>query len=260
MTYTVAELEKSLHPGLEDDLLAIADTKLVLGNWYAECVMNGRSLPDFAGLLGMCTVNYGHTRAIYQHLDRHGHDYARLERGRGPEAIHSMDLLDAPPGGWEDFIAAVWLAELASWQLASGFLGHADRAVAGISRKIGEEAYFHLKYAHGWMRILGEAEEERARFAAALARRYPLALQWFGAPDAPDPVHEAGERDLPLAGIRAAFAAEAGKAADHLGGPPPDLPGPRPSPPGWRGDARRCGPLPDGLFEVVRFKDPELAH
>lgn len=115
MTYHVTELEKALNPGVEADLLAIADTKLVLGNWYAECVMNGRSLPDFAGMLGMCTANYGHTRAIYQHLAKHGHDYVRLERGRGAEAIHAMNLLDEAPGGWEDFITTTWLAELATW-------------------------------------------------------------------------------------------------------------------------------------------------
>jgi len=28
----------------------------------------------------------------------------------------------------------------------------------------------------------------------------------------------------------------------------------------WRRDARRFGPIPDGLFEVVRFKDAEIAH
>lgn len=260
MTYKIAELEQSLHPGLEADLLAVADTKLVLGNWYAECVMNGRSLPDFAGLLGMCTVNYGHTRAIYQHLDRHSHDYAHLERGRGPEAIHSMNLLDEPPSGWEDFIATIWLAELAAWQLVSGYLDHSDRAIAGIARKIGEEAYFHLKYAHGWMRIIGEDEAERARLAAAFAKRYPLALQWFGPETADDAVFAAGERAMPLAEIRAAFAAEAGKAADKLGGAALEAPASVALPGDWRDDARRCGPLPAGLFEVVRFKDSELAH
>ncbi len=260
MTYKVAELETSLDPGLETDLLAIADTKLVLGNWYAECVMNGRSLPDFAGILGMCTVNYGHTRAIYQHLDRHGHDYKRLERGRGADEIHAMNLLDAAPTGWEDFILTVWLAELATWQLISGYLGHSDRAVAGIARKIGEEAYFHLKYAHGWMHIIGEDADERARFADAFVARYKLALQWLGPDSATDPVFDAGERDMPLAEIRAAFVAEAGKAAEHLGGPALAVPDRADLPADWRDDARRLGPLPAGLFEVVRFKDPELAH
>src|SRR5688572_9815505 len=76
MAYTAAETESPLEPAFESDLLAIADTKLVLGNWYAECVTDGRSRPDFAGLLGMCTTNYGHTRALYQCLAAHGHDYA----------------------------------------------------------------------------------------------------------------------------------------------------------------------------------------
>ena len=245
---------------LEGDLLAIADTKLVLGNWYAECVMNGRSLPDFAGILGMCTVNYGHTRAIYQHLARHGHDYAGLERGRGPEEIHSMDLLDAAPTGWEDFIATIWFAELAAWQLISGYLGHTDRAIAGIARKVGQEAYFHLKYAQGWMHIIGEDADERARFIDALAARYPRALQWFGPHAADDPVFDAGERDMPLQDIRAAFVGEAGKVGEYLGGPSPEMPAAGAMPEDWRSDARRCGPLPAGLFEVVRFKDAELAH
>jgi len=260
MAYKVAELETSLNSGLEADFVAIADTKLVLGNWYAECVMNGRSLPDFAGILGMCTVNYGHTRAIYQHLDRHGHDYVHLERGRGAGKIHSMNLLDQPPEGWEEFIVTAWLAELATWQLVSGYLGHSDRSIAGIARKIGEEAYFHLKYAHGWMHIIGQDADERARFLAAVDQRYPLALQWFGAEDNDDPVHAAGQRDMPVAKLRAAFAAEAGKVGDHLGGDPVALPAPVPPPTAWRDDARRSGPLPNGLFEVVRFKDPELAH
>lgn len=260
MTLDTIDLPKDVSTALQNDLLAIADTKLVLGNWYAECVMNGRSLPDFAGMLGMCTVNYGHTRAIYQHLDRHGHDYVTLERGRGAEAIHSMNLLDEAPGGWEDFIVAIWLAELATWQLVSGYLNHSDRAVAGIARKIGEEAYFHLKYAQGWMRIIGEDAGERAKLVAAFGKRYPLALQWFGPETSEDPTHAAGERDMPLSKIRAAFVAEAGKIGDYAGGDALDVPAGEAMPADWRSDARRIGELPSGLFEVVRFKDSELAH
>ena len=72
MAYTPGNTGNRLDENFENDLLAIADTRLVLGNWYAECVMNGRSLPDFAAILGMCTSNYGHTRAIYQFLAAHG--------------------------------------------------------------------------------------------------------------------------------------------------------------------------------------------
>ena len=94
----------------------------------------------------------------------------------------------------------------------------------------------------------------------AFTLRCPLALQWFGPESSTDPVFEAGERDMPLAEIRAAFVAEAGKAAAHLGGPAPEVPDRVAIPDDWRHHARRRGPLPAGLFEVVRFKDPELAH
>ena len=171
MSYEPGHTGTSLPADFENDLLAIADTKLVLGNWYAECVMNGRSLPDFAGILGMCTANYGHTRAIFQYLAAHGRDYAELERGRGPDDIRSMNLLDEAPKGWEDFIVSTWLAELSTWMMISGFLKHEDRAIAGLAKKVGEETYFHLKYAQGWLRIIGEAKREASRAQKAFETR-----------------------------------------------------------------------------------------
>jgi 1,2-phenylacetyl-CoA epoxidase catalytic subunit len=245
MTYTAAETETPLDPAFENDLLAIADTKLVLGNWYAECVMNGRSLPDFAGLLGMSASNYGHTRALYQYLAAHGRDYAKLERGRSAAEIRSMNLLDAAPEGWEDFLAATWLAEQATWMLMSSYLDHPDRAVAGLAKKIGQETYFHLKYVHGWLRIIGQAKKETAAFQDAFAKRYPLALQWFG-PGTDNPTRDAFVREV-AAGEKHLGAALQRVDTVSFGN-------------AWRAGARRAGPLPKGLYEVVRFKDPQLAH
>jgi 1,2-phenylacetyl-CoA epoxidase catalytic subunit len=259
MSYQPADTGSALDPDFGNDLLAVADTKLVLGNWYAECVMNGRSLPDFAAILGMCTTNYGHTRALYQYLAGHGHDYAHLERGRGGGDIRSMNLLDEAPVGWEDLLVATWLAELATWMLMSGFLGHPDRAIAGLARKIGEETYFHLKYAHGWMRIVGDGKRERRRFVRDFEKRYPLALQWFGPPRAVDRLAGSGLRDVPLAKLRQAFAREAAAAAEKLG-TSLKLAKTVAMGKGWRRDARREGALPAGLFEVIRFKDSEIAH
>ena len=259
MAYTRGHTGTKLDENFENDLLAIADTKLVLGNWYAECVMNGRSLPDFAAILGMCTANYGHTRAIYQYLAAHGHDYAHLERGRGPEEIHSMNLLDEAPAGWEDFIVGTWLAELSTWMLASGFLKHEDRAIAGLAKKIGEETYFHLKYSHGWLQIIGEGKKQTQILEKSFANRFPLALQWFGPARGKDPVHEFGIRDVPLRKLREAFVKEAAGAEKYLGSKLAQDKTAKFAK-DWRADARRFGAMPKGLFEVVRFKDPELAH
>ena len=258
MESALQRVDERSRAALQGDLLCIADTKLVLGNWYAECVMNGRSLPDFAAILGMCTASYGQTRAIYRFLDALDHSYQELERGRGPGEIRSADLLDAPPRDWADFLATSWLAEQVTWSMASGFLRSRDRTVAGIARKIGEETYFHLKWTTGWFRVLAQSEQERTRLSDAVATRYPLALRWFGRPDTPDVLAESGWRDDPLDAIRAGFVAEVRAAVADLGvdvdGLGPDFPD------GWRPDARRVGELPAGLFEVIRFKDPELAR
>ncbi|MQA04979.1 MAG: hypothetical protein GEV07_20410 [Streptosporangiales bacterium] len=243
---------------LQDELLCLADTKLVLGNWFAECVMNGKSLPDFAAMLGMCTASYGQTRAIYHYLDTLDHSYGHLERGRGPGEIRSMDLLDAPPQNWQDFIVSIWLAEQATWSMASGFLHNRDRTVAGVARKIGEEAYFHLKYAVGWLRLIEASDVESERARESLRQRYPLALRWFG-PYTEDDLHTAGLRDDPLVDVKAGFVHEVNDVTSSLGVSTDDLPAASFAP-DWRTDARRTGELPAGLFEVIRFKDEELAR
>lgn len=253
------DIDAEVRELFQDELLCLADTKLVLGNWFAECVMNGKSLPDFAAMLGMCTASYGQTRAIYRYLDLLDHSYGHLEKGRAAGEIRSMDLLDEPPRDWPDFIISIWLAEQASWSMASGLLHSPDRTVAGIARKTGEEAYFHLKYAAGWLRILHGADDDRERVLQALSFRWPLALRWFGPAESVDRLAAAGWRDPGIGDIRSGFIDEVQQSAAGFGVDLAMLPGPVFTPQ-WRPRARRTGSLPAGLFEVIRFKDAELAH
>lgn len=243
---------------IHDELLCIADTKLVMGNWLATTVMNGRCLPDFAAILGMCTTSYGQTRTIYQFLADGYEEYAELERGRGRGEIRSMNLLDAPPLHWEDLVLTIWLAEQATWTMASGFLSDPDQRVAALARRIGEEAYFHFKYASGWFPVLAGDDGARERLASVLSTRLPLALDWFGAVDDVDPLHEAGQRECPVAALRESFLAGVTEEMKGVGilvqpGEPATIDE-------WRPEARRRGPLPEGLFEVIRFKDETIAH
>lgn len=252
-------IDAEIRESLQDELLCVADTKLVLGNWFAECVMNGKSLPDFAAMLGMCTASYGQTRAIYRYLDVLDYSYSHLETGRGAEDICSMDLLDEPPTDWPDFIVAIWLAEQASWSMASSLLRVPDRTIAGIGRKIGEEAYFHLKYASGWLRILEGSDDDRAAVRRSLSLRWPSALRWFGPVGSADRLADAGWRDPSLADLRTGFIHEVRQSVAPLRIDVETLPGPV-FDPEWRPRARRSGSLPPRLFEVIRFKDPELAR
>jgi ring-1,2-phenylacetyl-CoA epoxidase subunit PaaC len=245
---------------VNDDLLCVADTKLVLGNWFAECVMNGRSLPDFAAMLGMCTASYGQARAIYQHLAPGQEAYAELERGRGPAEIRSMQLLDVPPQNWEDLVMAAYLAEQSSWALMSSLLATDDRAVAAIARKIGEEAYFHLKYATGWFKVIASDVEGAERLQDSLARRIVLARDWFGADD---PGGGVMPREGAMGGRALAdgFIRNVERDLAPLGFQVPSEPaGGHAIAGSWDQTRRRRDDLPAGLFEVIRFKNPEYAH
>jgi hypothetical protein len=89
--------------------------------------------------------------------------------------------------------------------------------------------------------------------------RYPLALEWFGPEGGADGLYEAGLRAVPIDALRADFAQGVGQVL--LGERPAPYFSTRPSVGrGWRRDTRRRGALPAGLYEVIRFKDPELAH
>ena len=66
-------------------------------------------------------------------------------------------------------------------------------------------------------------------------------------------------REVPLKNLREAFIKET-TAAEKLLGADLEQEKSVKFAKDWRSDARRFGAMPDGLFEVVRFKDAEIAH
>ena len=259
MRFSIDELDGATRAAFENDLFAIADSKFVLGNWYARCILNGRSLPDFAALTAMTGAAYGHTRSLLQYLVNFGHNYASIERGRDAAETRSMNMLDAPPANWTDFIATTWLAEQATWMAMSAYMNCPDRALAGLAEKIGEETYFHLKYAEGWMQIMSDSAADKRAFAAAIKKRYPLALAWLSTVSNSEALRRAGLRDITNAKLKKAFAAEiaAGSTWAVNKSALPDSP---PKLPGWIEAHRRADPLSDDLFNAIRFRDAEAAH
>jgi len=230
---------------LAASLVALADTKLVLGNWHTTCVLNAKSLPDYSALLAMGGAAFGHARALYDYLTAFGLEYALLERGRDAGAIHSQAVLDAPPEDWQDFVVTVYLADQICWLQAERYLSHPDRTLSGLARRIGEETYFHLKYATGWAAEFARDEASARRARDALLRRYPAALAWFPGDDGHAPAQrqacaKAAQDLLDILGQ----GGELGERADtqvHAADAP------------WR----RRRPLPGRLYELVRFKDLE---
>src|SRR5581483_9143199 len=122
---------------LKDELYCIADAKLVLAGWYMMVLQNGRSIADFTSICAMMQGEYGHARALYQHLGQFGVMREEAEWTRSAKEIRSPKLLDRPPQSWSDFIAAIFMAEQAiSTQLRAYTTITTDQTLARLAAKI----------------------------------------------------------------------------------------------------------------------------
>lgn len=166
-------------PGLRE-LLYIADTEWVLGHWYIKTMRNGRSLPDFNALAGMAQDALGHTRAWFGLLeDRFDLEPDALQFDRGPGDVYSMDVLDAPPRNWSDFVVAAYLAEQALAALQA-LLFDRDASLANLAAQCSAESRFHRLYLLGWIKNAAGAELDELH--ASARSRVPVAMRWLGSP------------------------------------------------------------------------------
>lgn len=187
-----------------DELLCVADSKWVLGHWYIKVLRNGRNLPDFNALSGMSQDELGHTRAIFSFLEEEGVvPVNRLEFDRPATEVNNMQMLDKAPADWTDFVVTAYLAETAIWRLFTTFENSSHPAVANMVDQFGQETRFHQLYCNGWLQALDDEDLKTAR--AAIERRLPLALEWFGSEDENDPLVASGLRTLSAAAARRDF-------------------------------------------------------
>ncbi|MCJ8207512.1 Phenylacetic acid catabolic protein [Pseudomonas sp. RGM2987] len=252
-----AETDEKL---LFDELLCVADSKFILGNWYFIALPNGRSVSDWTALCAMMQNHYGHARALYRYLSRYGFTRQQAEWQRSAVSIRSARVLDSAPASWVDFVVTSDLSEQAfSARLASLAASTSiDPQLSRLATKIVRETDFHQLYLDGWRRLLVDGRAEETQHA--LDQRLPILLEWWG------PNHSASDR-LHLAGLRSAsdhklsqdFIEGIANAYHPLGGSSAvqnatgsDT---------WALEVRRSGPrgIPATLHELIRFKEPELA-
>ncbi|MFK7957541.1 MAG: Phenylacetic acid catabolic protein [Lysobacterales bacterium] len=197
-------LSDSVSNAIKGDLLCIADSNWVLGHWYCNCMLNGRELTDFTSMAGIAEDKLGHTRALFRFMEEYFElpEY-QLEFGREVSQTHSMELLDAPPQNWADFVLTLYLADAAIWRFSNTLREGSFAPVANLVTRFGEECYFHQLCIDGWLKAL--SSEEQADLLKALPTRLPLALSWLRDSDG-DELSEAGIRSQSLADARTSMA------------------------------------------------------
>ena len=174
-------MELALKRQLVDEILCVADSKWVLGHWYIKVLRNGRGLQDYNALSGMAQDVLGHTRSIFSFLeDRLDQPEGHLEFERPATEIASIEVLDAPPVDWTDFVVTMYLTETAIWQHLATFRNSSVTAIGNLVDHIGQEANFHQMYGKGWVKSLNE--KDRTTLNSSIKKRLPGILRWFGDP------------------------------------------------------------------------------
>lgn len=251
------QLDDTIKPLLQAELLCIADSNWILGHWYINCMLNGRELTDFTSMAGIAEEKLGHTRALFRFLEEYDDlPELQLEFGRDADRIHSPEFLDQPPDNWADFITSLFLADLALWRFSATFMEGKFASVANLVRRFGEECYFHQLCIDGWMKNFTETEKTEA--AQALIKRLPQALAWFGTEQqsSADLLLEQGLRTESVWSAKAKLLDDiAGKLAPHTGVSSEELAGiAGQASPENRDPLRRRAPgskVPAGLWESV---------
>lgn len=182
---SAAGLPEDARAALRALLLALADSKRVLGLRYSDRMLGAPTLEAGIAASSMAQDEWGHARLTYALLGDFGDEPKALEHERAAAEYHSHPVLDAGFGSWADMIAAGLLVDTA---LAVQYSALADSRYSPAHNRVQkmlDEERFHFQYAAGWTRRMATVPGVREELAASLRRYLPEALRWLGDDDAP---------------------------------------------------------------------------
>jgi ring-1,2-phenylacetyl-CoA epoxidase subunit PaaC len=164
-----------------DLILALADSKRLLGMRYAEWILGAPALEAGIACASMAQDEWGHGRLLYALLKDFGADVEKLEHGREPGEYRNIEILDSAPASWPDLVVINALVDTAlSVQLdALRTSGHAPlRQRVG---KILDEEEFHAAHGAAWLKRIAHASAETKQLVNdAVSHVLPVILRWFG--------------------------------------------------------------------------------
>ncbi|MEJ2215419.1 MAG: phenylacetate-CoA oxygenase subunit PaaI [Gemmatimonadota bacterium] len=217
MTAT-AELSTAVRAGVRDLILALADSKRLLGMRYANWMLGAPELETGIACASMAQDEWGHARLLYALLKDFDDDIEALEHGREPEAYASMEVLDRTPDSWAGLVTLMALADAA---LTVQFDALSDCCYPPVKQrveKLCEEERFHAAHASAWFRRLAAGGESRAALTEAVSATAEPLLRWFG-PDSERAkmLVDEGVMDAAGSGLRERFVERVAPLLDILG-------------------------------------------
>jgi ring-1,2-phenylacetyl-CoA epoxidase subunit PaaC len=169
---------------LRSTLVALSDTKLLLGYHYGEWTFGPPAIEAGIAACSMAQEEFGHTRLLNGILKREFElEIDPLADERPPGAFASIAFLDHPLEGWAELVAANAVVDLALSLVLSSFEDGDFQPLARAVPKMLIEERFHTDHAEGWVRVIEAGEPApREALARALARAIRDVAAFFGPP------------------------------------------------------------------------------
>ncbi len=181
---STAELSAESRQALHDLILALADSKRIIGILYADWVLGAPELEANIATSSISQDEWGHSRLLYALLRDFGEDPERLEHSREPSEYCNVEALDQRLATWPEFVATNAIVDTALTVQLEALASSRYAPLRQRVQKQLEEERFHEAHGAAWLRRLG-ASSDAARTAAqaAVDTRWRQVLHWFGPDD-----------------------------------------------------------------------------
>jgi phenylacetate-CoA oxygenase PaaI subunit len=171
--------------GLRNALLAVADTKLLLGYHYGEWTFGPPELEAAIANCSLSQTELGHVRLLHAILRNHfGDDPDDLVEARSSSEFANVAYLDHDIGDWPGVVAANFVVDLAVTRLLHAMRGSSFKPLRMSLEKMLDEERYHAHHGRGWLRTLATRSDDARR---AIEERVLSALnavvEWFGPED-----------------------------------------------------------------------------
>ncbi|CAN5853897.1 hypothetical protein BH23GEM7_BH23GEM7_18160 [soil metagenome] len=178
-----AQLPEDARHALRDLILALADSKRLLGIRYSDWMLGAPTIEAGIAASSMAQDEWGHGRLTYALLSDFDEEPKRLEHEREAAEYRSIELLDRPLRSWSELIAVSLLLDSALTVQYGALLESRYTPVHNRVQKLLDEEHFHFQYAAGWTRRMARVESLREELQREVDRLLPAVLRWFGRED-----------------------------------------------------------------------------
>ncbi|HEU4561550.1 MAG TPA: Phenylacetic acid catabolic protein [Longimicrobium sp.] len=211
------QLPDDVRGPLRDLILALADSKRVLGLRYSDRMLGSPTLEAGIAASSMAQDEWGHARLTYALLGDLGDEPKALEHERAAQEYRSIAALDADINGWAGMTAAALLVDTALSVQYAALLNSRYTPVHNRVQKLLDEEKFHYQYAAGWARRIAQVPELRGELTEALRRYLAPALAWLGRDEAAQRLVDEGIVTAGPSALRARYLARVAPVLEEIG-------------------------------------------